>query len=112
METARLERIFYVVLLAIAIFLSYVIIAPYIGALVLAATLAIVFGPWYRGLVRAFRYESLAASLTVLIAVIIVFVPLAFFGVRIFGEATSLYTSLSANGGFNFRSRGHEIPPA
>src|SRR5579863_4027005 len=102
METAKLERIFYVVLLAVAIFLSYLLFAPYVGALVLAATLAIVFGSWYRGLVRAFRYESLAASLTVLVAIIIVFVPLAFFGIRIFGEATSLYGSLSANGGFNF----------
>ena len=102
MDARRSETWFLVALLVIVIFISWLIVAPYVGVLVLAGTLAFLFQPVYKNLLRAFRYESLTALITVTIAALIVFVPLGFFGVRIFGEATALYASLASHGGFDF----------
>jgi predicted PurR-regulated permease PerM len=102
MDSYRSESWFFVALLVIVIFVSWLIVAPYLGVLVLAGTLAFLFQPWYKNFLRVFRYESLAALVTVALVALIVFIPLGFFGVRIIGEATALYTSLASNGGFDF----------
>lgn len=102
MDANRSQTWFFVVLLAIALALAWLILSPYGGVLVLAGTLAFLFHPLYRKLLRVFRYEALTSFIMVIIIALIVFVPLGFFGVRIFGEATSLYTSLSSHGGFDF----------
>lgn len=59
------------------------------------------FQPLYKKLLQVFRYESLTAFITIIIATVIVFVPLGFFGLRVFGEASGLYVSLSSHGGFD-----------
>lgn len=102
MPSRKLEAGFFIALLAIAIFLAWLVFQPYLGVLVLAGTLAFIFHPLYKGLIRAVRYESLAAFLSVIFIALIVFVPLGFFGVRVFGEASTLYTTLTSNGGFDF----------
>ena len=102
MDVRRSEKWFFVALLTIAVFVAYLILAPYLGVLVLAGALAFLFEPVYKNLLRALRYESLAALVTVVVVALIVFIPLGFFGVRIFGEATSLYASLASHGGFDF----------
>src|ERR1700722_16665536 len=98
MDARRSETWFFVIALALAIYVSWLILMPYIGVLVLAGTLAYLFQPLYKKFVRGLRYESLAAFLVVVLVAIIVFVPLAFFGVRMFGEATGLYLSLTSHG--------------
>lgn len=102
MDAKRSETWFFIVLLAIAFALSWLILSPYGGVLVLAGTLAFLFQPLYRKLLRVFRYESLTSFIMVLIITLIVFVPVGFFGVRIFVEATSLYATLASHGGFDF----------
>jgi predicted PurR-regulated permease PerM len=102
MDPRRLEIVFFVALFALAIFLSWLIFQPYVSVLILAGTLAFLFQPMYKSCLRAFRYESLTAMFVVIVVALIVFVPLGLFGLRIFGEASGLYTSLTANGGFDF----------
>ncbi len=102
MNTRRLELGFFVALLAIALFLSWLIFAPYVSMLVLAGTLAFLFRPVYKSFLKMFRYSSAAALGTVAVVIMIVFLPLGFFGIRIFAEATALYASLASNGGFDF----------
>ncbi len=101
MDVRRSETWFFVALLAIALVLAWAILAPYLGMLVFAGTLAYLFQPLYQKLLRVFRYESLSAFAVIIIVALIVFVPLGFFGVQIFGEATALYASLTAHGGFD-----------
>ncbi len=101
MDVRRSETWFFVALLAVALFLAWSILAPYMGMLVFAGTLAFLFQPLYQKLLRVFRYEWLTAFATIIIAILIVFVPLGFFGIRVFGEATALYASLTARGGFD-----------
>lgn len=102
MDAKRSEIWFFVILLAIAFFLSWLILSPFMSVLVLAGTLAFLFHPLYRKLLRVFRYESITSFVVVVIIAILVFVPLGVFGIKIFGEATSLYATLASHGGFDF----------
>ncbi len=101
MNASRLENAFFVALLAIALVLSWLVLQPYLAALVLAGALAIVFRPVYRGLKKILRYETLASLGAVGVVIVIVFIPLVFFGIQIFNEARGLYASILANGGFD-----------
>lgn len=102
MNANRSEAWFFIALLVIAVFLVWLILAPYLSALVLAGTLAFLFRPMYQKLLGVFRYEAFTAFVIVVIATLIIFVPLGLFGMRIFADATTLYTSLTSNGGFDF----------
>lgn len=102
MDAHRLEIWFFTALLSITILLSWLVLAPYVGALVLAGTLAFLFQPLYQKLLRVFRNESVTSFATVIIITLIVFIPVGYFAVKIFWEATALYTSLTSNGGFDF----------
>jgi predicted PurR-regulated permease PerM len=95
----RSENWFFLALLAITAIFAWFIFQPYAGALVLGGTLAFIFKPVYRGLVRSIHSEGLSALLIILIVILIIFLPLVLFGVQIVGEATNLYASLAANSG-------------
>ncbi len=109
MTPARLEKGFYAALLAVVAYFSYLIFGPYLGVLILAATLALVFRPIYRGLVRLVRSQTLSAIFCIIFAVVIVFIPLGFFGFRIVSEAGGIYASLTAHGGFDFAPEVHKF---
>ena len=102
MDLRRSETWFFVALLAAALFLSWLIFAPFVSAVVIAGTFAFLLGPLYQKFVRAFRYETLAALIMVVLVALIVFLPLGYLGLRTFGEATALYSSLASHGGFDF----------
>jgi predicted PurR-regulated permease PerM len=102
MNSRRIEVLFFAFLLLIALYLSWLVAAPLVGVLVLAGVLAFLFHPLYASLLKVLRYPTAAALATVAAAIVIVFLPLGFFGVRIFSEATAFYASLSSNGGFDF----------
>lgn len=104
MSAPRFENAFFIALLAITIVLAWFILAPYLTALFLAAALAIVFRPLYRKLLKILRYEFLTSIITVFIIVIVVFIPLGFFAVRIVSEASTLYAVLVSNGGVDVGS--------
>jgi predicted PurR-regulated permease PerM len=98
MDSARIEKFFFAGLLAVAVAFSYFILSPYLGPLVLAGALAIVFRPVYRWLLKVFRFPTLATFLTLAVVILVVFVPIGFFIPRILGEAAGLYASLAAHG--------------
>ncbi len=88
MDARQPEKWFFVALLAAALFAACLILAPYLGVLVLAGTIAFLFEPVYGKMLRGLRYESLAALATVILVVLIIFIPIGFFSVRILSEAT------------------------
>jgi predicted PurR-regulated permease PerM len=109
MNTGRLEKGFFAASLAVAAYFSYLVLGPYLGVLILAGTLAILFRPVYRGILRVVRSESLAAFISIAFAAVIIFIPLGFFGIRIANEASTLYQTLSARGGFDFSPAVHQF---
>ncbi len=88
----RFEIPFFAVLLLLAAALFLFIAIPYLNALALAVSLAILFHPLYRRFLRVPpRRKGIAAFAAVVIAIIVVFVPLMFFGYWIAREAQGLY---------------------
>lgn len=112
----KLQLHFLLILLAGALYLSFLIFRPFLTPLVLAAVFAVVLHPLYRGLVsRLGNWESVAALLTVLISVVLILIPLVFLGTQIVREAGQLYGSIAAgDSGANFvaatiQNIGHAI---
>lgn len=102
MSYKRIQMYFFLGLLLGAALLTALLFYPYLGSLVLGVTFAIVFRPLHRKIFRAFGGRAvLAALLSTVILVVIVLVPLIFFGVELFNEASGLL-SLIANGGNGF----------
>lgn len=87
-----METPFFIGLLLLAAGLAVFIVLPYLNAIVLAATLAILFHPVYRGLRRVLPgHEALASFIAVCIALVVIVTPLVLFGLQIVKEAQGLY---------------------
>ena len=96
MATHRLQTSFLLGLLVAIIVLAFLIFWPYLGAVVVAATFAVIFHPLYRRLVglRGGR-ESIAAALATVCVLIVVILPLAWFGWQLFQETRAVYLQVS-----------------
>lgn len=100
MGNERTASNFFLCLLVLSMILVALMFLPYLGAFVLAIVFAIIFGPLYRKLKGAMpHYESFAAFISVVLAIIVILIPLVFFGVVIFREAQGVYATLAVGGG-------------
>jgi predicted PurR-regulated permease PerM len=99
MNSEHIASNFFLCLLVVATLVVGLIFFPYLNALTIAIVFAVIFDPVYRKL-RSFmpKYEGLASFITVLLTIIIILIPLIFFGVTVFREAQSVYAS-SISGG-------------
>jgi predicted PurR-regulated permease PerM len=77
----------------ILLVLSYFIAKPYLAAVLLSAVLALVFYPIYKRILKYVKYTSASATITVIIASLVVVLPIAFFGFIVGREAMNLYHS-------------------
>ncbi len=84
------------VLLAVSV-LAFFIFRPYLGALLVAATFAVIFHPVYIAILvwAGGNRRNLAATLTTLLVLLIVILPLAWFGVRLWQEARDVYQQVN-----------------
>ncbi len=73
----------------IGIYFSYRLAAPFLPALTWSLALAILFAPLHRWLESKVKSPNLAATICVLLVVVIVIVPATFVADRIIGEAVS-----------------------
>jgi len=88
----RWQNTFLFSVLLVVCLLAFLIFRPYLGALVVAATFAVIFHPVYLFiLVWAGNRRNTAAFLTTLLVLIIVILPLAWFGFRLWEEARDVY---------------------
>ena len=107
MSHQKSELYFLLVLLVGILVLTFFIFKPFLYALILAMVFATVFGSVHKKILAITRERNgLAALLATASVLIIVVVPITFFGIRIFQEATRLYSSLVESGGTNGLSRG------
>src|SRR3989338_7136681 len=96
----RFEIGFFILLLLGVLWLSFLILAPYLATLFLSLILAITLHPLYHALVRFFKdRRTLASLITIAIASIIILVPLFVFGFLAFRDAQELYTVIVQNNG-------------
>ena len=71
--------------------LTAVILLPYVNTLTLAVVIGIIFTPVADRLAKMLRNRGVAAFVTLVIALVLVVTPLAFFGIQAGQEALSLY---------------------
>ena len=93
------------VMLAVALYLVWQMLAPYLNAIFLACVLGISGFPIYAALERRWRRPALASLAATLTIMLLIAGPLLFLAVTVAREAQSLYQSLSAasrsQGGWN-----------
>jgi predicted PurR-regulated permease PerM len=105
MNSARLEKPFFMALFACAIVLALLVFLPELNVLILGAAFAIFFHPIYVQFRRGMpQREWLAALLTVLLAMVVIVIPLFVFGYRLFFEAQGLYAHLAAGSMASFEN--------
>jgi predicted PurR-regulated permease PerM len=96
---------FLLICLTIAFVAVYFVIKPFLGVLILAAVFAFIFQSLYFRLLRFMgKRESLAALATMIIVIILVFLPIVFWGSQILKEAGQFYNTLTGDGKSDFIS--------
>ncbi len=94
MKEKKLEIYLFFILLGIALYLTFSILAPYLQVLFLAIVFAVIFEPVFKRLEKGLKgWSSVAAFITVLIVIFIVLLPIILYGMALSGEIRNLYTS-------------------
>lgn len=101
MDQRTLEPRFFLALLLGTLLLVFLMFRPYLGVLVLAGVLAVVFEPLYARIHHWLKSPSLAAFLATLIVLALVLMPLTLFGYQLIQEAAGMYGYLSGRAAVN-----------
>ena len=99
MKSQKVELYFFFIALAAIFILTFFIFLPFLSALAVAAVFAVIFYPLYEFLLRTVKWKGLTAGITVLLILIIVFVPLSFLGFLLFEQAQDLFSRLGNGAG-------------
>ncbi len=91
--------IFFWILFGVAGMLAFFVMTPYISAIFLASVFAVLFLPVFRRFHKIYKKgRTIPAILTVLVALLFIFVPLIFFGILMFQEVVNNYAELTQPG--------------
>ena len=100
MNNLKPQFYFLLIVLSITMALSFFILRPFLFAIVLALVFSIIFQPLYAKMLKyTLKHQGLAAFLTTIIIVALIFTPLVFLAIQILQEAKDLYVSLLTGGG-------------
>ncbi|MDE2001743.1 MAG: AI-2E family transporter [Patescibacteria group bacterium] len=97
-ESEKFQHYFFVGLLTLIIGVNILIFLPYLGPLVFSMTLAVVFAPLYKWILKSMpSFPSTAALMTMLLVFVVIFIPFMFFGALVIQQAQHLYGSLAGS---------------
>ncbi len=92
MNYKRLQIYFFLAIFAFALILSFFVLRPYLSLMVFSGILALLAWPAYRRLLKFFRGQrGLASFSTVVLTLILVLLPLAFFVASLAVEAVDIF---------------------
>lgn len=96
MKSKVIENVFFFGLLGVAAYLVWLVLFPFMSALVLSAIIATVCFPLYDRIRSIFPggYDALASLLSTLVVFLIVIIPISLLAYLLFVEATSFYASM------------------
>ena len=100
MDKEKLQTFFFLSLLLGISTLVIFVFLPYLSVIIVSGTLAVVLYPLYRRIMRVIPHETFASLITVLIALLVIFIPLFMFGAAVVTQAGELYLSIT-NGAKN-----------
>ncbi|MDP2704348.1 MAG: AI-2E family transporter [bacterium] len=98
MAETKTHANFFLLLLALATVLGFIILHPYFTSVIVGGILAVIFYPLYKRFLSRVRTKTLAAAATLALVLIIVLIPLLGIGVQVVNEAGDVYARLTANG--------------
>jgi predicted PurR-regulated permease PerM len=100
MEQKRLELILFSALFVVLSVLLFFVFRPFIGIIVLAGVLSVLFHPLNDKLVKFFHgKKSFVACLLVVVAFFFLIVPAMFFGLQLFAQSQSFFSLTQADQG-------------
>ena len=99
MNISSTEKYFLFVLLLIVLIITFLIFAPFVTVLILAAAFSVVLHPVYRWIKRHItrNISWLASLLTVIIFLVGLCIPLFFIGKEVFYQTQNLYQNVVSN---------------
>src|SRR5581483_6291575 len=97
MEHSRLQSAFFIAIFGIIAVLNFWIFKNFFGILLISLTLAVLFLPLHKVVLKYIKNENAAALITTVAALIIVMVPLFFLASRLFFEVQGFINSLNDN---------------
>lgn len=75
-----------------AVYLVYQLFSPYLGALAMATIFAVVFSPLHNHLLKLMpKHTALAALVTLFVVIVVVLVPVVFYGIILSDEIKNFY---------------------
>lgn len=98
--SSRLQTTFFVILLVGVVILTFFVMRPYLPAVVLAITFAVMARPLREKITHLVGDRPAAsAALTTVFVALIIMIPLGLVGTLVVDEASNLYTHLAGGGG-------------
>ncbi len=102
MQDKTIERYFFFGFLLVVIAFTFFIFRPFFSVLVVSASLAVVFYPLYRWLLKKLKgIEWLSALITVFIFIIILLGPIFLLGKLVFNQSEGLYHQVVSGDGID-----------
>lgn len=90
-KSKNIQTISFLVLLLVVFIVVLFIFKPFVNIVALAIIFAILFHPVYKWLMTKLKRPAVAAGLTVLIIILLIALPIWFFGQVIYNEVVNLY---------------------
>lgn len=99
METPKTEKIFLLVLLVIALFLTFTALYPFLTTIIVAAAFTVILKPVYEWIKKKLGDRAALSSLiTVILFIIVLAIPIFFIGSVIFKQSQNAYQFITQGG--------------
>ncbi len=98
MRNQKFQNSFFFIILGSVVVLTAFLLKPYLGIIIAAGALAIVFKPIHNKILKSVKQKRIIASLiSVLLIILIVLAPLFLISFQVYKEASGLYAGLSSD---------------
>ncbi|MDB5245194.1 MAG: hypothetical protein JWN90_299 [Parcubacteria group bacterium] len=99
MNHSSVRPYFLTVIILLVLVVTYWVFKPFLIALSLAAISSVILRPVYRRILRVMpEWHGTAATLALIVGVIVIMVPLSFISFELFSQTKSVYSSVSGPG--------------
>jgi predicted PurR-regulated permease PerM len=99
MLEAKSQLKFFTILALVVLSLAFFIVKPYLASVFLAIVFVIVFYPVHQYISKVFHdHKNLSSLLSTFLVLLVIFIPVSFFGFLVFQEARTVYEEGLQNG--------------
>ncbi len=100
MSNKNIQTIFFVIISAFLLWLSFLVFKPYLGVIFLASVLAVAFYPLYKKILEKINnHKNLASLITVIIIIFCIIIPVVFLSTRLISESIDIYNAVAFKDG-------------